>query len=145
MMKKIIVAIIALVYATIAVAIPVDQWIIGKWRIVKIQGYAPIFSNINDKALIGKYLVIKKESMELDNVKVAITNIEVTKENTFENFEYLFRTDPTPLNLPKTVTQIKINYKGPIIYINYIYMLGANSMIFEYQGVFYKAIRSNKK
>jgi hypothetical protein len=88
--------------------------------------------------------VIKKESLEFNNKTILITGLEVTKEKTFESFEYGFRMDPSPLNLSEEVTQIKVNYEGERMYLNYIYISGANSMIFPYKGVFIKPFAQSK-
>jgi hypothetical protein len=44
--------------------------------------------------------------------------------------------DPSELKLPKEVAAINVDFIGPGICVNYIYMSGENSMIFECGGVF---------
>jgi hypothetical protein len=85
-MKKIIVAIVAALYATITFPMPAEQWMIGKWKVIKIQGYSPP-PFAYPEPFVGKYLVIKKESMEINGKKSILKIIKVTKENTFKSFE----------------------------------------------------------
>ena len=141
-MKNIILAIVFCLYAALAFSMPAEQWMIGKWRVIKVQGYAPTFESFDERSLIGKYFIIQKDSASFNGKKIAIKSVEVTRENTLESFDFGFRMNPYKLELPKEVTQIKLNYSYTDFHIYYLYISGENSMIFEYNGVFYKAIRS---
>jgi hypothetical protein len=55
-MKKITLAIATFLYAPIAFAVPAEQWILGKWRIVKVQGYAQHLLTLTKKHLLGNIL-----------------------------------------------------------------------------------------
>jgi hypothetical protein len=142
MMKKIALAVVAFLYAVIAFAMPAEEWVIGKWRVVKIQGYAPSPDDFNERSLIGKYFVIKKDSMEFNNKRAVIKDIQVRTEDVAKNFDFWFRMNPVALKLPKEVTQIEMSFDEIGFYAAFFYISGKNSLLFEYRGVFYKAIRA---
>jgi hypothetical protein len=120
-----------------------QEWVVGKWKVTKVQGYSESgFENLDEKKFIGKNLIVTGKTIEFKEIKANIKDIEIEKGDTRDIFYSGFNMNPYKLKLPKEITLLTLDHDNSSLYIYNIFMVGSNSLVFEYGGIFFRAIRT---
>lgn len=144
MIKKLLFCLFLCFLTSYSFSMSFKREIIGKWKVTKVQGYSPNnigFVDINEKTIVGQYLLITDKTIEFKGEKAKIKNIEFETGNTQVIFYHGYNMNPYKLNLPKTITEISIDHDNANVVIYYILMLNKNNIVFDYEGIFFRAVR----